>query len=121
MRHTRSNFSKETKRQTFARSGGICECHLMPHIFKDPCGLPLGIANTFYEHQDPDRISGRNDLDNCAVLSRTCWRYKTSTYDLPIIAKVKRNEDFAKGIKADRTITGWRNFKGEPVRAERSR
>lgn len=126
MRHSRNNFSKETKRLAFERSGGICECHLLakagiPGFSVDGCGSELGIGNTFYEHIETDYVSRRNDLDNCAALARTCWKLKTSTYDLPIIAKVKRNEDYAKGIKSDRKITGWRRFNGEPVQAERSR
>jgi hypothetical protein len=98
-RRTRNNFSKTTQRAALARSKGICECHLIPHVFKDPCGLRLGDGNTFYEHIDPDAICGRNDLANCAAMTRNCWRYKTSFYDLPVIAKVKRVADLARGIK----------------------
>lgn len=99
IRRPRNNFSSETKRSAHERSKGICECHMIPHVFEVFCGLPLGPGNTFYEHVNPDKISGRNDLDNAAVLSRTCWKHKTTTYDLPTIAKVKRNEDRARGIK----------------------
>lgn len=98
--HTRNNFSSSTKRLAFERSKGICECHLIPHVFKMFCGAALSDGNTFYEHIDPDRISGRNDLDNAAVLTRTCWRYKTSFYDQPVIAKVRRLGDRARGIRA---------------------
>lgn len=125
MRHTRNNFTKDTKRQAFDRSKvngvAICECHLIPHVFPVPCGLPLGIGNTFYEHIDPSRISGRNDLANAAALTKTCWRYKTDTFDTPVITKTRHLEDFTAGIKPDRKITGWRNFKGEPVYADRER
>jgi len=120
-RRSRNNFSKETKRAAFARSNGICECHLIPHVFKVACGRPLSAGNTFYEHIDPDAISGRNDLDNCATLTKTCWSIKTNTYDKPVIAKSNRTQDRARGIYKPRTITGWRSFNGTAVFADRER
>ena len=99
-RHARNEFPSPVKRAAYERSGGICECHLIPHVFAHFCGLPLGDGNTFYEHINPDRISGRNDLDNCAVLTRNCWRFKTDQYDLPVIAKNDRQQDSARGIKS---------------------
>ena len=95
----RNNFTKDTQRQALARSKGICECHLIPHVFKYACGQPLGIANTFFEHVVPDNISHDNSLSNCAALSRTCWKAKTANYDHPVIAKAKRVSDLANGIK----------------------
>lgn len=112
MRHTRSNFLKDTKRQAFERSrvNGIptCECHLIPHVFPVACGLPLGEGNTFYEHIDMSRVSGRNDLGNCAVLTRTCWKLKTATYDLPTIAHVRKREDRHRGIRNAPSLPGHR-------------
>ena len=96
---SRNNFSKDTQRRALARSKGICECHLIPHVFKIFCGLPLGDGNTFFEHVTPDNLSKDNSLENCCALTRNCWRYKTSLYDLPVIAKVKRVSDLAHGIK----------------------
>ncbi len=93
----RRHFTKETQRAALKRSGGICECHLMPHIFSVPCGLKLGTGNTFFEHINADRSD--NSLENAACLTRNCWRYKTSFYDQPIIAKVRRVSDLAHGIK----------------------
>src|SRR5216684_3795555 len=91
-------FTKATQRTALQRANGICECHLITHVFKTPCGLPLGIGNTFFEHVDPYVISGRNDLSNCAALTRNCWRFKTAHYDMPAIAKVRRVGDLANGI-----------------------
>lgn len=108
MRHFRNEFSKETKRLAFARAGGICECHLMPEIFPTPCGRPLRDGDIWYEHIDPDRISGRNDLDNAAVLTKTCGRYKSAHYDQPIIARVRKREDRARGIKNSPSLPGSR-------------
>lgn len=121
MSRRRNNFTRETKREAHERSGGICECHLIPHVFASPCGRPLGTGNTFYEHIDPDAICSRNDLDNCAVLTKTCWKLKTDVHDKPLIAKVRRTGDAARGIKKPRTITAWRKFNSTPVYASRER
>src|SRR5262249_31398782 len=109
MTHRRNEFTKDIKRAAFERSNGICECHLIPHVFPQACGLPLGEGNTFYEHIDPDKISGRNDLDNAACLTKTCWRIKTSKYDLPVIARVERRLDRARGIRNSPTLPGSHN------------
>lgn len=95
----RREFTTQTQRDALARSGGICECHLIPHVFKIACGLPLGPGNTFFEHVDPDNLRKDNSVHNCACLTRNCWRYKTSQFDLPIIAKAKRNHDAHNGIR----------------------
>lgn len=97
----RREFSPLTKRLALARSGGICECHRVPQLpaFGTGCGRPLSEGNTFYEHVIPDNLDGGNAIDNCAALCRTCWKAKTATYDLPVIAKVKRQRDRSFGIK----------------------
>lgn len=107
-RHQRRNFTSPTKREAFRRSNGICECHLIPHVFDVACGCPLGAGNTFYEHIDPDAICGRNDLDNCAALTKTCWNFKTNNHDKPVIARAKRRHDRFRGIRPNvsRPITG---------------
>lgn len=91
------DFGKDTKRAALGRSNGICECHLVPQLMdilhQKPCGGRLGAGDTFYEHIIPKEFSGDNSLDNCAVLTRTCWRLKTDIYDLPAIAEAKRQED----------------------------
>ena len=96
MNHRR-NFTKDTQRAALKRSGGICECHLMPHIFPVPCGLKLGDGNTFFEHVNADRAD--NSIENCACLVRTCWKYKADKFDAPVIARVRRVSDLAHGIK----------------------
>ena len=108
MRHRRNEFPLDVKRQALARSKGICECHLMPWIFPSACGRPLGEGNTFYEHIHPDRISGRNDLDNAATLTKTCWHFKTNSYDKPVIARVRKREDRSHGIRPAPTLPGSR-------------
>lgn len=120
IRSRRREFSKETKRLAFARSRGICECHLIPELRRpNGCGVILRPGHINYVFQDA--LGGSNDLSNCAVLARNCWREKTDTIDLPVIAKNNRIADSARGIRNPRTITGWRNFRGEPVRARGDR
>jgi len=101
MTHTRNNFTKATQREAYERSGGICECHLVWQLptYKTGCGVKLGPGNVFYEHIEPDRLGGLNDLDNCAALSRTCWKAKTSGYDRPTIDKSRRVQDLARNIR----------------------
>lgn len=64
----RNEFTAATKRKAYARSHGICECHRIPNWPFPVCGLYLGIANTFYDHIDPDYLSKDSSLENCAVL-----------------------------------------------------
>lgn len=104
MRHRRNEFSSSTKREAFARSGGVCECHRLARagikgFSADGCGGRLSDGNTFYEHVNPDAICGRNDLDNAAVLVKTCWLLKTNGYDKPMIAKSNRVRDRGRGIR----------------------
>lgn len=112
-RSTRREFTSDTKRQAVRRSGGICECHLLakagiPGFRLDGCGLSIGVGNCFFEHVNTSWHSGDNSLDNAAVLTRTCWRNKTRTYDLPKIAKTKRQQNMRFGIKTEsgRPIAG---------------
>lgn len=106
MNYSRREFTSETKRLAVKRSGGICECHLLakagvPGFRLDGCGLRIGVGNTFYEHVDPSFNSNNNALDNCAVLVKTCWRSKTDKFDLPKIAKTKRQQNMRFGIKSE--------------------
>lgn len=97
----RREFSPLTKRLALARSGGFCECARVPQLptFGKGCGQRLGEGNTFHEHIICDGLDGDNTIDNCAALVKTCWRQKTDTYDLPVIAKVKRQRDKSFGIR----------------------
>jgi hypothetical protein len=50
MMRRRLEFSAETKRQAFERSGDICECYLIPWLKRpNGCGAKLGIGNVFYD------------------------------------------------------------------------
>ncbi len=93
-------FSDPVKRHILDRSGGICECHLVPQLptFGVGCGALLGPGNTFLEHIIPRELGGRDNLDNGAALVKTCWKVKTAAYDLPAIADAKRQQDRQFGI-----------------------
>lgn len=101
MIYRRKEFTTQTQRDALERSGGICECHLVPQLptFGIGCGRALGPGNSFFEHLTPCELGGSNDISNAAVLVRTCWKAKTALYDLPIIAKAKRNHDAHNGIR----------------------
>jgi hypothetical protein len=106
----RREFSAATRRDAYERSGGICECHRAWQLptFGTGCGQQLVFGQFFYEHIEPAAIGGLNDLDNCAVLTKTCWKLKTLTSDRPTIEKDRHLRDFARGIKSrlSRPIAG---------------
>jgi len=99
----RREFPHSVKRAAIARSGGICECHRVPQLMalldNRPCGCILVTGHVRFEHIVCDEIRPDNSLDNCAVLTTTCWRLKTDKSDLPIIAKVHRQSDRHAGIR----------------------
>ena len=104
----RLEFTAETKRLAYTRSHGTCECHRISFLRRPKeCGVILGSGNVFYEHILPDAIKPDNSLDNCAALSRTCWREKTSGYDRKLIAKSNHTRDRDRGIA--------RQLKGRPL------
>src|ERR1035437_10319237 len=78
----RDEFPRSVKLEALERSGGICECHLIPHVFEVFCGLPLGVGNTYFEHVLPDNISKDNSLSNAACLTKTCFRFKTDYHNV---------------------------------------
>ena len=112
----RQEFTSKTKREMHARSGGICECHRIPGMVA--CGRPLGPGTTFYEHVIQCALGGNNSPDNGAALTRTCWKLKTATQDLPVIAKCERIRDRHIGIRRPRRKMNWRKFDGTPVRGK---
>jgi 5-methylcytosine-specific restriction protein A len=121
----RREFSVAIKREAFDRSGGICECHRVWQLpsYRTGCGNPLSDGNTFYEHIEPDHLGGSPTLDNCAVLTKTCWRLKTDGYDRPTITKADHQRDRNAGIRPipTQTLPGTRRsgiklpFRGPPI------
>lgn len=99
----RLEFTARTKREAYARSNGICECHLLvdvPGIVRGGCGTPLTpLTGIYYEHINQAFVHDDNSLGNCAVLTRTCWTIKTRFADLPTVARVKQRIDRNIGIR----------------------
>jgi 5-methylcytosine-specific restriction enzyme A len=121
----RLEFTAKTKRQAYDRSGGLCECALVPFLNRPSgCGTKLTEGRIRYEHIIPDNIAQDNSIDNCAALSLGCWREKTDVYDRKVIAKSNHVRDRARGIKPlrSRPIPGSKasgfkkKFSGEVVR-----
>ena len=98
MRH---EFTAKTKLAAWERSGGHC----------DECRQKI-IGRAEYDHVLPDWLGGEITIDNCAVLCAKCHRLKTSTVDVPRIAKTKRIKAKSAGIKTtSRKMAGGRGSK----------
>ena len=96
MRERRYNFTDDTKREAWARCGGVCE----------GCGNPIRAGNgpEYHHRYKPATEPGSNELDNCQVLcDRPCHRVITDTETTPKRAKAKRVADKRLGLrKTDR-------------------
>ena len=108
----RREFPAKVKVAAFERAGGCCEM----------CGVKIRPGNgPEYDHGVPAALGGSGELDNCIVACRTCHGLKTTTRDVPMIAKGKRVR--AKHICAKdkrNGFRGWRTFSGE-IRYARDR
>ena len=107
----RREFSAKVKAQAALRANGHCEV----------CTAKLFTGNVEYDHVIPCELGGEPTLENCSCVCRACHKSKTSKHDIPRIAKAKRNYRKSHGIRKPRTITAWRKFNGEIVRADRAR
>jgi 5-methylcytosine-specific restriction endonuclease McrA len=68
------------------------------------CGVKI-VTVAEYDHRIPDALGGSNEIDNCVCTCAKCHRVKTSTKDVPAIAKaVRLNEKLAGARKR----TGFR-------------
>ena len=97
----RQEFSTKTKLAAFERAKGMCEV----------CGQKI-IGRAEYDHALPDFFGGEPTLENCRCLCSKCHRLKTSTADVPRIAKTKRTK--AKTVGANRPK---RKIPSRPFRA----
>ena len=113
----RREFSKQVKRDAFMRANGRCE----GNPYGDRCPVKLTIGKYHYDNVIPDGLGGEPTLDNCAVLCVACHKDKTTSKDVPAIAKTKRIQDRERGIKKPRSMTRWRKFDGTVVTAPRER
>ncbi|HLY06121.1 MAG TPA: HNH endonuclease [Rhizomicrobium sp.] len=117
---SRREFSKETKRLAFERSGGFCEgsgpAYGLPPGQR--CNAPLD-RGVIYDHEDPDYIGKNNSLENCrCICPQACNKFKTYKHDAPKIAKVDRLLDRQRGIK--KTASQWPSRR-LPTKADRRR
>lgn len=108
----RREFSNKTKLAAWQRCGGRCEIK--------SCGVKLHPGRFTYDHIHPDYLGGEPTLENCQVICRECNTIKTGG-DATRIAKSRRIRNREAGIRKPRTITRWRNMRGEIVVAPRAR
>lgn len=88
---SRREFPAKVKVAAFQRCGGLCES----------CGAVLRPGKFQYDHRVMDAMGGEPTLENCEVLCDVpCHQTKTSTHDIPALAKAKRLE--ARRLNADR-------------------
>jgi len=95
----RNEFTKETQRQAWKRSGERCEAegqiYGLPPGIRCNADLNLGVN---YDHVDPDANSKDNSLENCCACCPKCHLWKTSHRDRPLIAKTNHQADMQRGI-----------------------
>jgi 5-methylcytosine-specific restriction protein A len=97
---TRHEFGKPVRRAARLRSGGRCEAN-DPVYGLEPgvrCNVSLAKGVDFDHWPFPAGDEGSDVLENCMAVCPTCHRKKTSTYDVPVLAKGKRVADKARGI-----------------------
>lgn len=107
----RREFSAKVKIAAFERANGRCE----------KCTAKVGIGNVEYDHSTACGLGGDASDGNCVVLCKTCHRNKTDKEDIPRIAKAKRQQRYAAGVKKPRSLRAWRRFGGAIVHASRER
>ena len=102
VRTRQHEFSKETKRAARERSGGLCEAIGAVYGLEpgQRCNAPLSRGVEFDHYPSPAGDPGSDGLDNCVSCCPTCHKRKTTTYDIPMLAKGKRVSDKHLGIKA---------------------
>jgi 5-methylcytosine-specific restriction protein A len=97
----RDEFSKRTKLEAFAKCGGKCEC----------CGALLTPGRFHYDHWNPDYFGGPANDSNICLLCIGCHHTKTSSRDIPTIAKSRRIRAKEAGIKKQSKFACSRNGK----------
>ena len=101
----RLEFSKQTMRDAFERSEGLCE-GILPS--GERCCAEVAHKKHF-DHIIPAALGGDNSLTNCAVLCLPCHGKKTQKIDVPMIAKAKRVADKHLGIRKRSRFPGSRD------------
>jgi 5-methylcytosine-specific restriction enzyme A len=99
---SRREFKPATKLAAWDRCKGHCEtCHAKI------------IGGAQYDHVIADALGGEPTLENCACLCSKCHRLKTSTQDVPNIARAKRREKNSKGVSRSKGKIKSRSFNQE--------
>lgn len=100
-RSKRYEFSKQTKREALRRSEGLCEAVGTVYGLEpgQRCNAPLSHGVEFDHYPAPATDKGSDTLENCVAACRTCHRFKTSSFDVPMQAKAKRVSDKHLGIR----------------------
>src|SRR5215472_18250081 len=86
---SRAEFSAKIKLAAFGRAEGYC----------DGCSAKLHPGRWHCDHVVPCGLGGEATLENAQVLCEPCHRDKTGSRDVPAIAKAKRLERRAAGIR----------------------
>lgn len=122
---SRNEFTRETKRDAWDRSGERCEAegpiYGLPSGVRCNVDLNLGVN---YDHVDPDANSKDRNLENCCACCPKCHLWKTANRDAPLIAKTNHQADMRRGIDKRKgppmmgtKASGWkRSFSGEVTR-----
>jgi hypothetical protein len=96
----RREFTKQTQREAFARSGFKCEAvgamYGLDAGKRCSADLAYGVE---YDHIVLDANSKDNSLENCAAVCIKCHKWKTAKHDIPMAARTVRMQDKARGIK----------------------
>ena len=103
----RLEFSKQTMRDAYERSEGLCE-GILPS--GERCCAEV-VHKKHFDHIIPAALGGDNSLTNCAVLCLPCHGAKTQKIDVPMIAKAKRVADKHRGIRKRSRFPGSRDSK----------
>lgn len=96
-------FSKSQRKELYRRAEGQCE-GIGPKY-----GLPEGVRCMTMlgslwqaDHDEPDACGGKTSIENGVALCIACHAYKTGKGDIPRIAKNRRVEEKAQGIRRSR-------------------
>lgn len=117
-RSKRYEFSKQTKREALRRSEGLCEAVGAVYGLEpgQRCNSPLSHGVEFDHYPAPATDKGSDTLENCVSACRTCHRFKTSSFDVPMQAKAKRVSDKHLGIRPRSSFQSRGFEKADPQR-----
>ena len=121
MRH---EFTRQTKREALRRAGagdvGRATCEAVGARYGLPpgkrCDAPLSHGVEFDHYPLPAGDEDSDTLENCVACCKTCHRWKTSHYDVPVLAKGKRVSDKTLGIRSPSRLQGQGFRKAAPQR-----